>query len=77
VVGADIAELLLEDETQSRDTSSPVSLSETDGDTPSLLQPRMSEDQMTHKFRQYLLSGNTKEALGKIFIYNIGLCVFL
>jgi COPII coat assembly protein SEC16 len=67
VVGADIAELLMTDSKMAN--VSPISsrsgspeMSE-DEDRTRPARKRLSEEQLTAKFRQFLLFGNTKEAL--------------
>ncbi|XP_059480480.1 protein transport protein Sec16A isoform X2 [Neocloeon triangulifer] len=66
VVGADIAELLLEDSDLTRsphDSSRSDSSDSEDESRAPRSQSRLSENQLTAKFRQFLLFGNTKEAL--------------
>lgn len=62
-MGTDIAELLL-----SEAEASPIQTPSAPA-TPAPPEPTCSNEQVTGQFRQYLLYGNTKEALGILFYF--------
>lgn len=64
VVGTDIAELLM------CNRSSHVTRQQPPSSVPDVgVQSNMSEEEITNQFRDYLIYGNTKEALGDFFAF--------
>lgn len=80
VVGTDIAELLMKDSSKQEVSYRPPSVTSNASNDPDLQDrnmqnfdesvntPTLREEFVTNKFREYLIHGSEKEALGK-FIY--------